>query len=186
MSGGDRDPASRSGTPGAGAPRGDRQGEPSRGEPGGSDPGPFTPAEALRGEPPWYAEGLRFACTACGRCCENHGDGYEYVFSTREERAAIAAHLGLSRKAFEQRFTERVGASRSFVSRGDACVFLEDGRCSIYALRPSQCRTFPFWPDLLADRDTWESDVASFCPGVGQGDLFDLNAIRARLAEAGG
>ncbi len=152
--------------------------------PGEASPAaPFTPAEALKGEAPWYVDGIRFACTACGKCCLNHGDGYEYVFSSKAERAAIASHLGLSRKSFEARYTERVGVGRSFISRGDACVFLEDGRCSIYALRPRQCRTFPFWPDVLADRDTWESDVASFCPGVGQGDLFDLNAIRARLAE---
>jgi len=28
--------------------------------------------------------------------------------------------------------------------------------------------------------------VASFCPGVGQGPLHDLKAIRAALAEFGG
>ena len=43
---------------------------------------------------PWYADGLRFTCTACGDCCRNHGDGFEYVYATRRERQAIAKHLG--------------------------------------------------------------------------------------------
>jgi len=132
--------------------------------------------------PPWYAEGLRFECTACGRCCVNHGDGYEYVFSTRDERKALAAHFGLSLEAFERRYCERIdGVGLSFKSRDGGCIFLAGQRCSVYGLRPKQCRTFPFWPELLESEDSWQRDVASFCPGVGQGPLHDLNAIRAAL-----
>lgn len=132
---------------------------------------------------PWYIDGLRFACTACGKCCKNHGDGFEYVFSTRAERRAIASHLQLSLKAFESSYCTKVAGSISFASKGDACIFLEGGRCSIYALRPKQCRTFPFWPELVESRLAWERDVASFCPGVGQGTLHDVAAIRAALAQ---
>jgi Fe-S-cluster containining protein len=135
---------------------------------------------------PWYVEGLRFACTACGKCCHNHGDGFAYVFSTRAERKALAQHFGLSLRAFEARYCTREAGRISFASRGDACIFLEDGRCSVYGLRPKQCRTFPFWPELLTDRETWERDVASFCPGAGQGELHDVNAIRAVMRQHGG
>ncbi len=137
--------------------------------------------------PPWYAEGLRFQCTACGKCCVNHGDGYEYVFSNRKERAALARHFGVTLEEFERRWCERIdGVGLSFKSRGDGCIFLKAGRCSVYALRPGQCRSFPFWPELLADEDTWQHDVASFCPGVGQGPLHGLNEIRARLSGSDG
>ncbi|MFT7464557.1 MAG: Fe-S-cluster containining protein [Pseudohongiellaceae bacterium] len=135
---------------------------------------------------PWYAKGLSFSCTACGKCCLNHGEGYQYVFSTRAERRRIAKYMGLSLRGFESEFCKPVLGSLSFTSAGDACVFLEDGRCSIYELRPNQCRTFPFWPEVLADQDTWDRDVASFCPGVGAGEFFDLNAIRKRMAEVRG
>ncbi|MCB9898390.1 MAG: YkgJ family cysteine cluster protein [Planctomycetes bacterium] len=143
------------------------------------------PAAGRQDASPWWKDGLRFECTACGRCCSNHGE-FSYVFSTRAERKAIAAHLGLSLRAFESEYTERVEGvgSRSFVSRGDACVFLDEHRrCAIYALRPKQCRTFPFWPELVADEDSWERDVASFCPGADQGTLHDADTIRERLAE---
>lgn len=42
----------------------------------------------------------------------------------------------------------------------DACIFLRDGRCSIYAHRPWICRTYPF---MLVDDDL----AVSECPGVG-------------------
>lgn len=144
-------------------------------------------AEGAPSREPWWKDGLRFACTACGRCCSNHGE-FAYVFSTRAERKAIAERLGLSLRAFEARYTERVegDGSRTFLSRDDACIFLDPaGRCSIYELRPKQCRTFPFWPELLATEDTWARDVASFCPGAGSGTLHDAETIRARLAESG-
>lgn len=134
---------------------------------------------------PWYAEGLRFGCTACGKCCHNHGDGFAYVYSTRAERRALAKHLEMTLKDFEAEYCERAGAGISFKSRDDACIFLEEEKCSVYEFRPSQCRTFPFWPEVLQDEDTWERDVASFCPGVGKGKLHDLNAIRAAMKASG-
>jgi uncharacterized protein len=128
--------------------------------------------------PPWFAPGLRFECTACGKCCANHGE-FSYVYSSREEREALARHFGLSRAAFEARYCDDVEGGLSFKSREDACIFLKAGKCSVYELRPAQCRTFPFWPELLVDEDTWQRDVASFCPGVGQGPLHGVDEIRA-------
>lgn len=133
---------------------------------------------------PWYAPGLKFECTACGKCCVNHGE-FSYVYSTREEREALAAHFGLSREAFEARYCEAVPGGVSFKSAGDACIFLAGRRCSVYELRPAQCRTFPFWPELLVDEDTWRRDVASFCPGVGQGKLHGVEEIRATARRSG-
>lgn len=135
---------------------------------------------------PWWEGRLAFECTACGRCCVNHGEGYEFVFSTVAERHALARHLGVTLREFERRFCERRDGALSFASRGEACVFLDErGRCSVYALRPTQCRTFPFWPELLEDEETWERDVASFCPGVGRGPPRDREEIEAAMRRAG-
>ena len=37
------------------------------------------------GKGPWFKDGIRFQCTACGNCCRNHGDGFDYVYSTMRE-----------------------------------------------------------------------------------------------------
>jgi hypothetical protein len=134
---------------------------------------------------PWYAEGLAFECTSCGKCCLNHGDGFSFVYSTRADRRAIAKQLGLSLKRFEAEYCEQAGGALSFKSKDNACIFLDGHKCTVYELRPAQCRTFPFWPEVLEDEDTWERDVASFCPGVGKGPVHDLNAIRAAMRASG-
>ncbi|GJM21978.1 MAG: hypothetical protein DHS20C15_18930 [Planctomycetota bacterium] len=169
-----------------------RDGEPASEAEPTSDGDALLPEEhwddlRAKGEsPPWYADGLRFECTACGKCCHNHGDGYEYVFSSRSERKALAEHFGVSLRRFEADYCERVAGRISFRGVDGACIFLQDGQCSVYRLRPKQCSTFPFWPELLESRSTWEADVASFCPGVDQGPVHDLAEIRRRAAEAGG
>jgi Fe-S-cluster containining protein len=40
------------------------------------------------------------------------------------------------------------------------CVFLSaNGQCGIYETRPLQCRTYPFWPSLLATPEDWEEEA---------------------------
>ena len=41
-----------------------------------------------------------------------------------------------------------------------ACTFLNPiGQCSIYDVRPIQCRTYPFWPSILKNKQTWEEEA---------------------------
>ena len=43
------------------------------------------------------------------------------------------------------------------------CMFdIYDNRCTIYELRPSQCRTFPFWEQ---NRDKF-IELMQYCPGI--------------------
>lgn len=51
--------------------------------------------------------------------------------------------------------------------------------CSIYAVRPLQCRTWPFWPENVADRESWDR-AARKCPGMNRGCRhFDRDRIDA-------
>ena len=50
------------------------------------------------------------------------------------------------------------------------CPFLEQERCSVYPVRPVQCRTFPFWEENLGNRRDWKA-LQTFCPGIGKGDV---------------
>ena len=119
---------------------------------------------------PWYQNGLRFQCTTCGNCCRNHGE-YAFVYLVDADVAAIAAHLGLERKVFLERFCQRVDGWITLRMDQPACQFLAaDNRCSIYPVRPKQCATWPFWKENL-ERATWEGPVKACCPGIGQGPL---------------
>ncbi len=132
-------------------------------------------------EQPWYHEGLRFECLGCGRCCTGE-PGYVYV--NQQEVHALAAYCGCSVPEFEGIFLRTVGRRKSLIElpNGD-CVFFDRAtrRCRVYAIRPRQCRTWPFWQSNLASRAAWEK-MCRGCPGAGRGPLFPADQIKALAA----
>jgi Fe-S-cluster containining protein len=127
---------------------------------------------------------LRFECTECGDCCTNRGD-YAYVYVNREEVRQLAAHLELTTQAFRRRYTFRDEDGWTQLQvRDRACVFLdaESRRCTVYAARPVQCRTFPFWPGFVR-KGRWTGDVRRLCEGIGRGKRHSRAQAEARMAE---
>lgn len=125
----------------------------------------------------WYSQGLRFSCTQCGNCCTGSPG---YVCFHYDELVAMAGHLGIEPDVFLLRYARREGDGWSLreVERDGQydCVFLKEdaktGRrgCSIYSVRPTQCRTWPFWPDNLRSRRAWAAAAKRTpCPGMAQG-----------------
>lgn len=51
--------------------------------------------------------------------------------------------------------------------------------CSIYSVRPLQCRVWPFWPEIVASREGWAL-AGKRCHGIDQGRLFTEAEIAAR------
>lgn len=125
---------------------------------------------------PWYADGLRFTCSQCGKCCRSHGE-YQFVYLTGEDIGRLSDHFGQTRREFLFEYTERDGAWRVLKwPNNEHCIFLTEQGCSVYESRPEQCRTWPFWNENL-DEDVWLEEVAPFCPGVGQGRHYSLTEI---------
>lgn len=133
---------------------------------------------------PWYANGLKFECTQCGRCC---GGAPGYVWVSDAEIAAMAAHFGLAVEDFIARHVRDVEENRRSLleqANGD-CEFLRedaDGkkRCSIYQVRPEQCRTWPFWQSNMKTPRDWER-AGRTCPGIDKGQTYSLPVIQAAL-----
>ncbi len=117
---------------------------------------------------PWYADGLRFKCTGCGKCCTGSPG---YVFLALSDLDRLAQHFSLTPKAFAAKYTYRVDEKISLIDRpgSDHCVFLVDNKCSVYEARPSQCRTFPWWLYFLRDANSWK-DAAERCEGINHPD----------------
>src|SRR5262249_5550758 len=123
----------------------------------------------------WFGDGLRFSCRQCGNCCRGPEPGYVWVSDA--EIAALAARLSMSVEQFGRTYLRRVGARLSLVERANHdCVFWREGEgCAVYEPRPEQCRTFPFWKDITATRESWSR--FSWCRGKDDGRTYSLPEI---------
>ena len=151
---------------------------------------------------PWYAGGLRFSCTCCGNCCTGPPG---YVWITDDEIDRLAAHLKQPADEVRRLHVRTINGRQSLRERRNAqgeydCVFLKPlpgdrpgrhGRggvrkrgCSVYAARPLQCRTWPFWGGLLQSREAWDHSKQT-CPGLDRptGRVFGVKEIE-RLRDA--
>jgi Fe-S-cluster containining protein len=127
------------------------------------------------------AEGLRFACqTGCTECCRQKG----FVYLTPDDLIRMAEFTGMAPQAFETKYVYRTRRQmRLRVPRdGGTCPFLLDAGCSIHPAKPTQCRIFPFWPELLESRREWKK-TARYCPGIGKGPLIQIANAQAQAAE---
>jgi len=131
-----------------------------------------------RRDPAWYDGGLRFECTRCGACCTG---GRGYVWLGADDIVRIAARLSLSLDDFGRRCVRRVGDRYALLESPNdgACVFLAGEHCSIYDVRPTQCRRFPFWSALLESPERWR-EAATECEGIRpDAPLLDREEIEA-------
>jgi Fe-S-cluster containining protein len=128
---------------------------------------------------PWYSEGLRFTCTMCGHCCTGEPG---FVWVNDEDISAIAEYRDETVDQVKEFYTRGVRGGRTLREKlnGD-CVFYErDEGCTIYKVRPPQCRTWPFWHSNLATPADWK-ETCEVCPGSGQGELIPAEEITRRL-----
>ena len=132
--------------------------------------------------PPWYEDGLKFSCVPeCGGCCTDH-DEYSLVYLSLKTERAIAGLLKLDLKTFRERYTQLDEGHRVLRMDTPDCPFLDGKRCSIYPVRPRQCRTFPFWEENLSSSRAWKK-LVKFCPGIDSGEHNSLRVIRSVLDE---
>ena len=129
--------------------------------------------------PPWYRDGLRFTCTQCGQCCTG-APGFVWV--TDEEIDKLAAARGMKRSEFAAVHTYKTHVKVSLRERANGdCVFFDADRgCTVYAVRPMQCRTWPFWDSNLTTPERW-AETEAICPGSGDGDLIPVEDITRRM-----
>jgi len=130
---------------------------------------------------PWFEKGIRFTCTQCGQCCTG-APGVVRVEQTNIQD--IAAWLGISPAYFRRKYVYKTdeGLSLKEKENGD-CIFFKENKCTIYPVRPGQCRTYPFWFRNMRNAEAWKQ-TARECPGIGQGEFYDAEEITRRIHES--
>jgi Fe-S-cluster containining protein len=125
-------------------------------------------------------DGLRFTCQpGCTNCCDQSG----FVYLNESDLKRAARFVKMSARAFEEKYIYRTTHQMRFRKPPDKqCPFLEDHGCSIHPAKPTQCRTFPFWPELVESRAEWNR-TARYCPGIGKGPLIQIGTAMEMAEE---
>lgn len=132
---------------------------------------------------PWYAKGIRFQCQGSGRCCSSRGE-YGFVYLTPQDAKQMASELQLKLSEFKKKYCATTDGALHLKDDPDSpdCIFLKENRCEVYKARPTQCRTWPFWPEHMSAK-AWNKEVVQFCPGVDKGSIRSLEEIQIQLEE---
>lgn len=130
---------------------------------------------------PWYAkQGLKFSCTSCGICCKGPDPGW--VIVDEVDILRLVEELGMTTTAFGKKYLRRVTVEGQAVlslieKRNHDCTFWEDGvGCQVYMSRPQQCRSWPFWPEVIASKTAWQ-EASAVCPGMDQGRVYERKEV---------
>lgn len=126
-----------------------------------------------------------FTCRRCGACCSG---GNNEVAVSPDEIERLQKETCLSFEEIAEPYPDWIDADDGsrftfgWVLRRGAdgnCMFLKENRCTVYAVRPHLCRTYPF----MLDGDEL---IVSECPAVGGEPTPDAAetaaALRSRLA----
>jgi len=101
-------------------------------------------------------------CLNCAACCKN----YSPRFKTPDIKR-ISKHLKMKESELIDTYL-KLDEESDFVVKQTPCPFLGgDNRCTIYEVRPSDCRRFPYTgEDVIVNRPKITLKNASFCPAV--------------------
>lgn len=94
----------------------------------------------------------------------------------------MADFLRMSVEQLRDKYLMRIGLRTTIIEQSITkdCIFLQkidsQKKCTIYPVRPNQCRTWPFWSDNLANPDAWNK-AAQKCPGVNRGKGYSFEEI---------
>ena len=126
----------------------------------------------------FFKKGINFKCQGSSNCCVSRGS-YGYVYLSKKDLIKIAKHLNVSINLFKKKYC---GYSDGYmhlkeININGNCQFLENKKCSIYAARPMQCKTWPFWKENM-NAKKWNTELINFCPGIGKGKLISSSMIQ--------
>jgi len=143
--------------------------------------------ETLKGDPKKIVrqDGFDFgfhaqACNNChSRCCRGRSGN---IWVNDREMAAICDFFGINiidgLWTYFVRHNNRVSIRENAREGEWQCIFLDSrSKCTIYPVRPLQCRKFPFWPHFKKDI----SGLKEECPGV----VFDPDILKKMRGHSG-
>lgn len=119
--------------------------------------------KVLKALPQLHEEAFKTVdCLTCAACCKNYSPRFKVPDIKR-----IAKHLRLKESVFIDTYLN-LDSDGDYVLKKQPCSFLgSDNFCSIYEVRPSDCRRFPYTDeDVFIKRVQITLKNSTFCPAV--------------------
>jgi len=131
---------------------------------------------------PFYDSGLKFSCKRCSSCCR-YDSGF--VFLSEKDLEKMTEELKTDRNSFIKMYCRWVKdwdgkEVLSLKEKSSKDCILWDQSCVVYSARPLQCRAFPFWENIMASAESWET-AASGCPGINNGEFHTRKKIEEQI-----
>lgn len=79
-------------------------------------------------------------CKLKKNCCQDFEDGIDNIVTTLQEKEQIINKVG---KSYNKYFKKINAEAYNIINKNGVCPFYDDG-CTIYDIRPSDCRLFPY------------------------------------------
>jgi Fe-S-cluster containining protein len=106
-------------------------------------------------------------CSSCdGNCCIGESG---FIWINNMEINLLAKHLNITSQECHDKYLYKYGykfsiKEKQLSSNNYACVFFDTNKkqCGIYDVRPTQCRTFPFWDHFKENMQ----EVIDECPAI--------------------
>ena len=133
----------------------------------------------------------RFKCTSCGKCCHGNipltlNDALRHAgrfplalvwtpVPQGTKAFPLATRLGITLRLQKRLQLAVIIGPAAYMPKSLPCPELtKEGLCGIHSIKPSRCRTMPFYPyleeseqrDLLVPRKGWECDTSAAAPTV--------------------
>tara|TARA_B100000029_G_C17477061_1_gene924160 strand:+ start:668 stop:1135 length:468 start_codon:yes stop_codon:yes gene_type:complete len=130
-----------------------------------------------------YNSGVKFKCQGSGKCCISRGS-YGFVYLSEKDLAKLSKFFNLSKFKFIEKYCSYTNGFIHLkeIKKNKECLFLKKNRCTVYKARPTQCRTWPFWPENMKSKK-WNKEIANFCPGIGKGTELSDEYIEKKIKE---
>lgn len=102
-------------------------------------------------------------CLTCANCCKTMTPTY-----TPGDIRRISAHLGMTVKAFKEKWLYKEKGTGDWMNKSTPCQFLnlEDNKCRIYEVRPADCAGFPHFSKKMEDYMHVHKQNLEYCPAT--------------------
>lgn len=101
-------------------------------------------------------------CLSCANCCRTMTPTF-----TKKDINRISKHFAMTPAAFAKKWLRKDRAG-DMLNKVEPCQFLnlEDNKCSIYAIRPTDCSSFPHFPKKVLTFIHVHKQNVEYCPAT--------------------